>query len=140
LRYKQFYEVATSNRHMVITVVKGLIPLGQLPCSFLEPLYFKLSRECYWCEKAILFNINFCHWTIWTGDIGYLSGLIGTCGIKFRHTVASYNYSWHTAPTRQFIVNLDGAVEVEVSSGEKKVIGAGEVFFVEDTSGVNYEW
>jgi len=36
-------------------------------------------------------------------------------------------------------VNLDGAVEVEVSSGEKKVIGAGEVFFVEDTSGVNYE-
>ena len=73
-----------------------------------------------------------------SGDIGYLSGLIGTSGIKFRHTVASYNYSWHTAPTRQFIVNLDGAVEVEVSNGEKKIIQAGEVFFVEDTSGMYY--
>ncbi len=33
-------------------------------------------------------------------------------------------------------MNLDGAVEIEVSSGEKKVIGIGEVFFVEDTSGI----
>ena len=36
---------------------------------------------------------------------------------------------------RQFIVNLDGEVEVEVSSGEKRVIQQGEVFFVEDTTG-----
>ena len=36
---------------------------------------------------------------------------------------------------RQFIVNLDGDVAVEVSSGEKRVITAGEVFFVEDVTG-----
>ena len=36
---------------------------------------------------------------------------------------------------RQFIVNLDGDVEVEVSSGEKRVITRGQVFFVEDITG-----
>ena len=39
------------------------------------------------------------------------------------------------SPVRQFIVNLDGDVEVEVSSGEKRVITRGQVFFVEDITG-----
>ena len=37
---------------------------------------------------------------------------------------------------RQLIVNLDGDVEVEVSSGEKRVITRGQVFFVEDITGL----
>ena len=41
------------------------------------------------------------------------------------------------ALTRQFIVNLDGDVEIEVSSGEKRVLHRGDVFFVEDLTGVN---
>ncbi len=53
-----------------------------------------------------------------------------------RYTPGDYNYSWHNAPRRQFIVNLDGDVEVEVSGGQKRVIRRGEVFFVEDTTGV----
>ena len=44
-----------------------------------------------------------------------------------------------TPPRRQFIVNLDADVEVEVGGGEKKVIRRGEVFFVEDTTG-RLEW
>ena len=32
-------------------------------------------------------------------------------------------------------MNLDGDVEVEVSSGEKRVLRRGEVFFVEDLTG-----
>ena len=53
----------------------------------------------------------------------------------FRETPSSYNYSWHTAPRRQFIVNLDASVQVTVSSGEKRILNEGEVFFVEDTTG-----
>ena len=36
---------------------------------------------------------------------------------------------------RQFIVNLDGDVEIEVSSGEKRILRRGTVFFVEDVTG-----
>ena len=32
-------------------------------------------------------------------------------------------------------MNLDGDVEVEVSSGEKRVLRRGEVFFVDDLTG-----
>ncbi len=39
------------------------------------------------------------------------------------------------APRRQYIVNLDGAVEITASDGEKRIIGPGEVFLVEDTHG-----
>ena len=71
-----------------------------------------------------------------TGAIGYLSQDIACSErILFRLTPGSYDYSWHTAPCRQFIVNLDGEVEVEVSSGERRVIRQGEVFFVEDITG-----
>ena len=56
-------------------------------------------------------------------------------GVIFRETPADYNYSWHNAPRRQFIVNLDADVEIEVSSGEKRVIKQGEIFFVEDVAG-----
>lgn len=69
------------------------------------------------------------------GDIGYLSKLIKGKGFQFRYTPGDYDYSWHTAPQRQFIVNLDADVEIQVSSGEKRVIPKGEVFFVEDTTG-----
>lgn len=69
------------------------------------------------------------------GDIGYLSEHIAGNGVIFRLTPGDYHFSWHNAPRRQFIINLDADVEVEVSSGEKKVIGQGQVFFVEDTTG-----
>uniref|UniRef100_A0A1X7UXY6 Uncharacterized protein n=1 Tax=Amphimedon queenslandica TaxID=400682 RepID=A0A1X7UXY6_AMPQE len=68
------------------------------------------------------------------GDIGSISDIIPSTGLMFRETPSSYNYSWHTAPRRQFIVNLDASVQVTVSSGEKRILKEGEVFFVEDTT------
>ena len=72
---------------------------------------------------------------ITTGAIGLLSQMVPSTGTMFRETPPSYNFSWHNAPRRQYIVNLDADVEITVSSGETKVIRQGEVFFVEDTHG-----
>ena len=33
------------------------------------------------------------------------------------------------------MVNLDAALEIEVSSGEKRIIPQGGIFFLEDTEG-----
>lgn len=41
----------------------------------------------------------------------------------------------HVAPRRQFIVHLEGNVEVETSRGEKRVFGPGAVLLAEDTTG-----
>ena len=55
--------------------------------------------------------------------------------IIFRETSGDYDLAWHPAPRRQYVINLDAGVEITASDGEKRVIGAGEVVLVEDTTG-----
>jgi hypothetical protein len=64
-----------------------------------------------------------------------LSKRLPATGIIFRETRADNELDWHTAPRRQYIVNLDAGVRITASDGESRVIGAGEVLLVEDTTG-----
>ena len=41
----------------------------------------------------------------------------------------------HTAPRRQLIVPLSGAVEIEVSTGEQRTVVPGQVLMVDDVTG-----
>jgi len=69
------------------------------------------------------------------GQIGRLSDPEKATGIIFRENSADYNYDWHNAPQRQYIIMLEGIVEVEVGSGEKRMFHPGDILLVEDTSG-----
>lgn len=69
------------------------------------------------------------------GPAGKLSQRLAATGVIFRVTPGDYDYGWHHAPRRQYIVNLDAGVEITVSDGETRTIGAGEVLLVEDTFG-----
>lgn len=69
------------------------------------------------------------------GEIGQLSELFPATGIIFRTTSPEYHYTWHTAPRRQYIIMLDGAVEVEASDGTVRRFGPGSILLVEDTTG-----
>jgi len=64
-----------------------------------------------------------------------LSARLPATGIIFRETSADYDLDWHPAPRRQYIINLDGGVKITASDGQSRIIGAGEVLLVEDTSG-----
>jgi uncharacterized cupin superfamily protein len=64
-----------------------------------------------------------------------LSKRLPATGIIFRETSGDYDLSWHPAPRRQYIINLDGGVQITASDGEARVIAAGEVVLVEDTTG-----
>lgn len=70
-----------------------------------------------------------------TGAGGKVSELFPANGLIFRETAADYDYDFHNAPRRQYVVNLDGALEITVGSGEKRVLEAGEVFLAEDVDG-----
>ena len=52
--------------------------------------------------------------------VGAVSELFPATGVIFRETGGDYDYDFHNAPRRQYVVNLDGAVEITVGSGEKK--------------------
>ena len=42
---------------------------------------------------------------------------------------------WHTAPRRQFAINMTGELEVEITSGRRQKIGAGDLVYLEDLTG-----
>jgi hypothetical protein len=60
-----------------------------------------------------------------------LSKRLPANGIIFRETKPENTVDWHTAPRRQYIVNLESGVRITASDGESRVIGAGEVLLVE---------
>ena len=69
------------------------------------------------------------------GDIGFLSEPEAVESIIFRKVVPSYDYDFHLAPARQYIILLDGEIEIETSLGEKRQFRAGDILLVEDTTG-----
>lgn len=70
-----------------------------------------------------------------SGPIGKLSAWQPVTRLAFRETAADYDYDWHVAPRRQYIVMLDGHIEVEVGDGTKREFRGGDVLLVEDTTG-----
>jgi hypothetical protein len=69
------------------------------------------------------------------GPIGRLSQPVPARSVIFRENEPSYDYDWHVAPQRQFIVLLDGAIEMEASDGERRTFRGGEILLMEDVSG-----
>ena len=73
------------------------------------------------------------------GSVGKLSDVIPAKGIIFREVEPSYDWDFHTAPQKQYIILLDGEIEIETSLGEIRRFNAGEILLVEDTSGKGHK-
>lgn len=69
------------------------------------------------------------------GKIGHLSEPVPAESVIFRTNEPDYDYDWHNAPAHQYIVLLDGAIELEVSDGEKRVFRGGDILLMEDVTG-----
>jgi hypothetical protein len=64
-----------------------------------------------------------------------LSELFNATGMVMRRNTSEYQLDYHTAPRRQFIINLSGTVEIVASGGESRRFGPGSIMLAEDTSG-----
>ena len=69
------------------------------------------------------------------GKVGFMSDAVKATGLVFRETGGDYNYDFHVAPRRQYVVNLDGEVEIEVGDGTKRLLRSGDILLAEDTTG-----
>jgi hypothetical protein len=72
------------------------------------------------------------------GEIGRMSEAHAVTSVVFRENDPGYDLDWHCAPRRQFVVLLDGEIEVEVTSGEKRRFRGGDILLVEDTTGTGH--
>ena len=73
------------------------------------------------------------------GVIGKLSKHQSAESIIFREVEPSYDYDFHTAPQKQYVILLDGEIEIETSLGDKRIFSGGEVLLLEDTSGKGHK-
>lgn len=64
-----------------------------------------------------------------------MSKLKDATGIIFRETSGEYNLNFHNAPRRQFIITLEGQVELVVGDGTSRILGPGDILLAEDTTG-----
>lgn len=69
------------------------------------------------------------------GEIGKLSEGLPVTSIIFREVEATYDYNFHNAPQKQYLILIDGGIEIETSLGEKRQFTAGDVLLLEDTDG-----
>ncbi len=69
------------------------------------------------------------------GKAGFMSDLEKATGVIFRETGGDYNFDFHNAPRRQYVVNLEGEVEIEVGDGTKRILRTGDILLAEDTTG-----
>jgi hypothetical protein len=60
--------------------------------------------------------------------------------IHFKETPAGSAFSWHTAPTHQFVITLCGTLEFMMHSGDIFTLHPGEVLIAQDTTGSGHHW
>jgi hypothetical protein len=64
-----------------------------------------------------------------------LSNLHGASGIVFKSYPADYFSDFHTAPRRQYVINIAGENEIELGDGTVYRFGPGHVMLAEDLTG-----
>ena len=67
--------------------------------------------------------------------LGNYSNPINVSEMYFRHFRANNIFDQHTAPKEQYIIYLNGEVEVKASGGESKIFKPGDILFARDTHG-----
>ncbi len=73
------------------------------------------------------------------GEIGFLSDKTPVKELIFRKVKPSYDYDFHTAPQKQYVILLDGEIEIETSLGEKRNFKGGDILLLEDTHGKGHK-
>jgi quercetin dioxygenase-like cupin family protein len=68
-------------------------------------------------------------------ELGMYSQTFPTSGLMLRSFNSGITYDWHTAPQRQYIIYLEGEVEIEIGSGEKRRFKSGDILLANDLTG-----
>eukprot|EP01060_Flectonema_neradi_P012765 TRINITY_DN19535_c0_g1_i1.p1 TRINITY_DN19535_c0_g1~~TRINITY_DN19535_c0_g1_i1.p1 ORF type:complete len:179 (+),score=28.28 TRINITY_DN19535_c0_g1_i1:57-539(+) len=116
---------------------------------FLLSLSLLLSVSGYICYRPVRKictreNGNSAVGTFWLevngtqSDIGVVSQVFPLDGMKLRYTTPDYDSPQHVAPRKQYITNLDASHMVITSEGQVVIFEQGELFYVEDLTGVGH--
>ena len=69
-----------------------------------------------------------------------LSELIPAQRVSFEETPPTSSLAWHTAPHRQFVITVSGALDFVTRDGEGFRLDPHTVLLAEDTAGGGHRW
>lgn len=90
-------------------------------------LYNKPDGKAYFAEMSYE-HVNHL-------SIGHHTKKFPASGITFRDFEAGMMINMHNAPQPQYVIYLEGEVEVETSGGEKQIFKAGDILYALDVTG-----
>lgn len=64
-----------------------------------------------------------------------LTAMQSATGILFRRVPPGTASDWHTAPRRQYVITLEGQMEIGLGDGSKRVFNPGDVLLADDLTG-----
>jgi len=64
-----------------------------------------------------------------------LTALHAAKGVVFRTTPPGHFHDWHNAPRRQYVITLEGEMEIGLGDGSVHRFGPGHVTLAEDLTG-----
>ena len=56
-------------------------------------------------------------------------------GVQYYHLAPGHFSDWHTGDRHQYIITLQGQVEIGLGDGTKRIFNAGDVELIEDLTG-----
>ena len=90
-------------------------------------LYTGLDRKSYFEDVDCVFDD--------IKELGAYTKRNPASGIMFRETIPGKVFEKHNAPQPQYIIYLEGQIEVIASGGETRLFQPGDVLFATDTEG-----
>jgi uncharacterized cupin superfamily protein len=66
---------------------------------------------------------------------GWFSPAVPATSVIFRRTPPGGTIDFHVAPRRQFVITLEGEVEIECGDGSTCRLGPGDILLADDTTG-----
>lgn len=67
--------------------------------------------------------------------IGQISSPIPVKNIFFGKLTDVKEVGWHNPPCRQYVIMLQGSMEIETGDGTKRIFHEGDILLAEDTTG-----
>ena len=74
-------------------------------------------------------------WESGRGRPGTATNLLPATDVGFLKLPVNMRSDWHPAPRKQYVMVLEGIMEVEAGDGERRRFSAGSVLLVTDTEG-----
>ena len=72
-------------------------------------------------------------------DVGDLSRRLFPASMSFRVSQPGLFVDWHNAPGKSMIIVIQGIVQTEVTNGEARRFGPGDICFAEDAGGPGHK-